>query len=321
MNSENTKSNDPLQLQQMIIFLKAELAKYKYEVKKYKDSYHYSVIENLEQENSQLTNEKNELSEELYKLKQELVKQTNDHKKNALLLEMNGKRYTTSINTLWKTKTDVQPINKQLTEVVKKLKDGANTNQYWYRKHDRQVSSFHKKLADNKTTIKQLEYKLFELIQETNKQVHFQIEKLDNTIKERTESEEMRQHLLQEIEGKNNAIWKLQHEIVELKEQNAKQSDAISELEKSLNQKSEDHVGIDSFSLTSTPTIDIETLTQLDHQIKELLVKSLDYELKLDAKLLIINSLEHKLDQLSVEIDGIKVFNVGNRVLERRREN
>ena len=68
MNSEYIKNKDPLQLQQMIIFLKAELAKYKQEVKKYHDSYHYSLAEKLEQENIQLVNEKNMLSEELHAL-------------------------------------------------------------------------------------------------------------------------------------------------------------------------------------------------------------------------------------------------------------
>ncbi len=92
VNSENIKNNDPLQLQQMIIFLKAELAKYKYEVKKYQDSYHYSVVENLEQENIQLTNEKNELAEELVKLNQEFEKRASDYKGPVQLQGMQGQK-------------------------------------------------------------------------------------------------------------------------------------------------------------------------------------------------------------------------------------
>lgn len=316
VNGEYIKNNDPLQLQQMIIFLKAELAKYKYEVKKYQDSYHYSLAEKLEQENIQLTNEKNELSKELYKLNQDFERQSSDYKKYVQLAGLKGKRYITSIDTVWKTKTDLQPINKQLTEVIKKLKDGVNTNQYWYRKHDRQVSSFHKKLADNKTTIEQLEFKLVDIIYATNKQVHSQIEKLDSTNKERSQVEEIRQHLLKDIEEKNNTIGKLQHEIVELKEQNKKQNDAVRIREENVNQKNDLQAGIDSLTSKSTPTIDTETLMQLDRQIKELLVKSLDYEEKFDAKLLIINDLEHKLNQLTVEIENSKVFSVEERVLE-----
>ena len=490
MNGENIKNNDPLQLQQIIIFLKAELAKHKSEVKKYQDSYHYSVVENLEQENLQLTNEKKELAEELVKLNQEFEKRISNYKEPVQLQGMQGKWYTTSIDSLQKTRTDLLPISKQLTEVINKLKDGVNTDQHRYKKHDKQVSSIHKKLANNKTTIAQLENKLVDLIQETNKQVHIQMEKLDSTNKVRAQYEKVKQHLIKEIEEKNNAILKLQHEIVNLKEQNEKhseataieeksltnkttiaqletklidliqetnkqvhiqmekldstnkvraqyekarqhfikeieeknsiigklqheivnlkvqnekhseaiaieernlttkttieqlenklvdliqeenkqvhshlekldiankertqsekvrqrllieledknntigklqheisnlkeqtekQNDAIVILEKNLNQKNDSQVGIDLIPSTSTHTIDTETLMQLDHQIKELLVKSLDYEKKLDAKLLIVNTLEHKLNQLTVEIDDIKVFSVEKRVLE-----
>ncbi|NYF26356.1 hypothetical protein [Sporosarcina sp. JAI121] len=488
MNSEKIKNNDPLQLQQMIIFLKAELAKYKSEVKKYQDSYHYSVVENLELENIQLTKEKKDLAEELVKLNQEFEKRASDYKGPFQLQGIQGKRYITSIDTFQKTKTDLLPISKQLTEVINKLKDGANTDQQRYKKHDRQVTSLHKKLANNKTTIEQLEYTLVDLIQETNKQVHSQLEKLDIANKERTQSEKVKQRLLIELEEKNNTIGKLQHEISNLKEQNEKQTEAIAIGEKSLNykttieqleyklvdlilkenkqvhshlekldidnkertrsekekqhllieleeknntigklqheisnlkeqnkkhtdviaieeknlnnkatieqleyklvdfiqeankqlyiqikkldstkkeraqyekmrkhsiieieeknniigklqreisdlkeqnkkhsdaialvgkdrnQKSDSQSGPDTLTSISTPSIDSEALIQLDHQIKELLAKSVDYEEKLDEKLLIINSLEHKLDQLTVEIDGIDVFGTEGRV-------
>ena len=47
----------------------------------------------------------------------------------------------------------------------------------------------------NKTTIAQLENKLVDFIQEENKQVHSQLEKLDIANKERTQSEKVRQRL------------------------------------------------------------------------------------------------------------------------------
>jgi hypothetical protein len=237
MNSENIKNNDPIQLQQIIIFLKAELAKHKYEVKKYQDSYHYSVVENLEQENIQLTNEKKELAEELVKLNQEFEKRTSEYKESIHLQEMEREKYIASIDILRKTKTDLGPVNKQLTEVIKKMKDGVNTNQYWYLKHDKQVTSFHKRLGDNKTSIEQLEYKLVDLIQEENKQVHSQLEKLDIANKERTQSEKVRQRLLIELEEKNNTIGKLQHEIADLKEQNEKYAEDMAIEERNLKNK------------------------------------------------------------------------------------
>ncbi|MER2060731.1 MAG: hypothetical protein ABTA16_18095, partial [Niallia sp.] len=237
MNSEKIKNNDPLQLQQMIIFLKAELAKYKSEVKKYQDSYHYSVVENLELENIQLTKEKKDLAEELVKLNQEFEKRASDYKVPFQLQGIQGKRYITSIDTFQKTKTDLLPISKQLTEVINKLKDGANIDQQRYKKHDRQVTSLHKKLANNKTTIEQLEYTLVDFIQETNKQINSKLEKLGIAKKERNQSEKVKQRLLIELEEKNNTIGKLQHEISNLKEQNEKQTEAIAIEEKSLNYK------------------------------------------------------------------------------------
>ncbi|MBE1556786.1 hypothetical protein [Sporosarcina limicola] len=317
MNSEYIKNNDPLQLQQMIIFLKAELAKYKYEVEKYKDGYHYSLVEELEQENLQLTNEKNELSEELYKLNQEFEKRTRDYKESVHSHEMQRKKYVTSIDALRKTKTDLRPINKQLSEVIKKLKVGFNTDQYRNRKHDRQVTLLHKKLSDNKTTIEQLEYKLVDLIQEANKQVHTQIEKLDVTNNERIQSEKVSQYLLKEIEEKNDAIMKLQKEISDLKEQNEKNNNTSTLVEKSLSQMHAIQAGMTSCSSTDTPTVHSETFMQVEHQMKNVLAQSLDYEEKLGAKLLILNDLELKLENLTEEIADIKVLNLGGKILRK----
>lgn len=307
MNSDNIKINDPLQLQQMIIFLKAELVKYQSEVKKYHTGFHYSVIEKLEQENEQLTDEKNELSEELYRLNKELIKRTIDYQEQIHLHEMQNKEYSTSIDVLQKTKTDLQTTNQQLTTAIKKLKDGFNANQYKSRKNDRQVSALHRKLTDSKMTIEQLEPKLVDLIQDAHKQLVSQIEKLDTTKQERDQSDNVKQHLLQEIAEKNNTIEKIQLELSELKEQNGK---LIADNKPS--PKNDIPPAIAPFS----STIDSKTLTQLDHQIKKLLVQSVDYEKELDAKLLVLHALDHELSQLSAEIDTIKIFSIGGKFLK-----
>ena len=75
------------------------------------------------------------------------------------------------------------------------------------------------------------------LIQETNKQVHSQLGKLDIANKERTQSEKVRQRLQIELEEKNNTIGKLQHEIANLKERNEKHTEAIATEEKNLENK------------------------------------------------------------------------------------
>ena len=181
-------------------------------------------------------------------------------------------------------------------------------------KHTEAIAIEEKNL-NNKTTIEQLENKLVDLIQEENKQVHSQLEKLDIANKERTESEKVRQRLLIEVEEKNNAIGKLQHDILDLKGQIKKHTEPIVIVEKNLNQKNDSQTGIESLSSTTTPTIDTETLMQLDHQIKEILAKSLDYEEKLDAKFFVINTLEKKLDMLTVEIEGVKIPGVEDQEL------
>ena len=58
MNSKESKMKDPTQLQQKIIFFKAELAKYKAKIDDYENNYHYSQLKLLKQENLKLKEEK-----------------------------------------------------------------------------------------------------------------------------------------------------------------------------------------------------------------------------------------------------------------------
>ena len=92
VNSENIRNNDSQQLEQTIIFLKAELAKYKNEVKKDQDGYHYSLAEKLAHDNEQLTDEKNELTEDLFRLNKELVKRTSEYKERIQLHEIQSQK-------------------------------------------------------------------------------------------------------------------------------------------------------------------------------------------------------------------------------------
>ena len=252
MNSENIKNNDPIQLKQMIIFLKAELTKYEHKVKEYKDSYHYSVIENLEQENAQLTKENNDLRKQLH--------------------EMQRERYSPSVDAIWKTKTEWLPVNKQLNGVMKKLKDATDTNQTSHRKQERQITSLHKKVAAQKSSLEQFESRLVIFIQKATNQLHNQIENVSITHEERLRFEELRRRLLKKIEEKNIIIEKLQQEIVDMQEQN---------------KISEDSIVMAVFKSESARTS--KMLLHLEHQMKKVLAKSLDSEEKWEAKL---NALE-----------------------------
>jgi hypothetical protein len=288
VNSENLKNNDPLQLQQIIIFLKAELGKYKGEVNKYKESDYYSLAEKFKQENVQLIKEKNELSEQLVKLNEEFERRTSDYEEGIHLHEIQIRKYINSIDTLRKTRTDLGSMNEQFTVVINKLND-----------------SIHRQTAVNKTTMGQLEYRLVNLIQEAINLTSSQIEKVDITNKERLHSEKVRQHLLNEIEEKNNTIRKLQLEVTDLKERNEKHNEDMPIVEKNLDKKNNIQADCDILSSSTTPTIDFETLMQLELQIKEILGQSLNYKEKLEAKLLVMDALELKLDRLTVEIDEI----------------
>ena len=265
MNMEQIKNNDPGQLKQMIIYLKAELTKYEQKVKEYENSFHYSIVENLEQENAKLTKEKNELAKKLRDTKRV--------------------KYTTTADKMRETRTDWLPVNKQLHEMVKKINDNVNTEKNRYLNHELQIASLEKEFADYKSTIEQIETRLVEFIQKSANRVHTQIEDLTIMKEERLHFEETRQRLLKEIEGKNNLIEKLQQEIIDVKEQKKVHNATI---------KCEDDIAS-------------ELLLQVEHQIKEVLAKSVEYEEDLDAKLAIIHALEHNLDQLTAEIDGINV--------------
>ena len=239
-----------------------------------------------------------QLENKLVDFIQEENKQVHAHLKE---LDIANKERTQSEKVRQRLLLEIEEKN----NTIGKLQDEISNLKVQNEKHSEAIAIKEKNLT-NKTIIAQLENKLVDFIQEENKQVHAHLKKLDIARKERAQSEKVRQRLLLEIKEKNNTIGKLQLEISNLKQQNDKHNKAITMLEKNLNQKNESQPGIDSLSSTTTPTIDPETLIQLDHQIKEIVAKSLDYEEKLDAKLLIVNTLGQKLDQLTDEIDGIK---------------
>lgn len=286
MDSENLKTNDPLQLQQIIGLLKTELAKYKAEVNKYKNSNYYFLAGKFEQENVQLTKEKNELSQRLVKLKEEFERRTSYYEERIRLQEIEIRKYSNSLDALRKTKTDLQSMDEQFNEMTNTLN-----------------ASIHQQLEANKTAVGQLEHKLVNLVQEGMNLLTSQIEKVEVTTKDRLHSEKVMQHLLDEIEEKNNIIKKLQLEVTDLKEKNEKYNEDIPTVEKSLDIKNDSQADGDILSSSPTPTIDFETLVQLELQIKEILDQAFIYKEKLKAKLLVIDALELKLNQLIAEID------------------
>jgi len=232
--SENIRHNNSQQLEQTIIYLKAELAKYKNEIHKVQGDYYYSLAENLAYDNEQITAEKNELTEDLFRLNKELVKRTSEYKERIHSYEIQSKKQSDTIDAFQQTKSVL-------------------------------------------AMIEQLEYRLANQLSITNQ--------------ERSESDKVKQYLLQEIDEKNNMIKQLRHELSVIQEQ-------YDEL----------------VAKNDTPMIDTETLRQVDHQIKKILSQSFEYEEQLAAKLITLHTLEHKIAQLTVEIDEIKIFGVSGQI-------
>ena len=272
MNSEYIKNHDPLQLQQMIIFLKAELAKYKQEAQKYKDSYHYSLVERFTEENEQLLHENKMLMEKLHKVSEAFDKQSIKYHE----LEAKNKEHIATINSLQTTKIDLQTINTQLTEVIYQLKNKPTPPPSKNRKHDKQIAALHSKIGHYQTTIEKLESRLIQLLQEVHQQWLTQVEM---TSHERNQYETRQQQLVQEIEEKNTMIDNLQHELVNVKRQ----------------------------QIDITPAID-----ELDQQIAKLLAQSIAYEQQLNAKSLVLNTLEQQVDQLTLDINPLTASPIKN---------
>ena len=123
VENDIVKNNDPIQLQQMIIFLRAELAKYKNEVKRLRDSDYYSLVLRFERENIKLTNQKKELSMELLKLKRDFEKAAQNYYDHVQTIEKHKKKQISSIEALLKEKEELRAENKLLKETLKNKQD------------------------------------------------------------------------------------------------------------------------------------------------------------------------------------------------------
>ncbi|WP_156450463.1 hypothetical protein [Sporosarcina sp. HYO08] len=246
MNSEYIKNSDPIQLQQMIIFLRAELAKYKHEVKKHKDDdYYYSLVEQLEQENSQLKKEQKVLKQKYYKSMKEFKVEANAYQEKIQTYEVQRKKYITSIHKLRNSANDVQLIHKQLAELTKQVEVALERNADRGENQGEQFSSLHEQLNIQHTAIEQFENKLLLLIHNKLEQTHEQIETLRLSNEGQLQIEKDRQ-LSQVIELKNRKIEELEETISNLSKQSEqlkndrtrKQDEQVSTLNEQLSRQS-----------------------------------------------------------------------------------
>jgi len=161
MDNDIVKNSDPLQLQQMIIFLRAELAKYKNEVKRLRDSDYYTLVLRLERENIQLTRLRKDLSMELLKLKRDFDKELEAYDEEIQKRELQRKKQIASIESLLKELNVLRAENKLLKDSIEKSNEDTNYQSI--------INSLDKRLNDFTTVTGQQMESIVETIEKTSR--------------------------------------------------------------------------------------------------------------------------------------------------------
>ncbi|MFJ6209475.1 hypothetical protein [Lysinibacillus sp. NPDC092081] len=265
MDNDIVKNNDPIQLQQMVIFLRAELAKYKNEVKRLRDSDYYSLVLRLERENVQLAKQKKELSMELLKQKRDHERKTKTYYDDIQAREIQKKKQLSSIEGLLKELEELRAENKLIKESLKFTKD--------------ELLSMNSD-ANYKTTVDVLENKLNVFARNISQQMKTIIEAIEKSHLEQANSDNLNKHLAKEIEEKSSDIAKLSEELADVKKH--------------------------SLSLSGKTKMNPEFLTHLDAQVNKVLAQSMDFEKQLNHKFRLLEDLDHKLNELTIEINTDK---------------
>jgi len=263
VDNDIVKNNDPVQLQQMIIFLRAELAKYKNEVKRLRDSDYYSLVLRLERENVQLTKQKKELSMELLKQKRDHERKIKTYYDDIQAREIQKKKQLSSIESLLKELEELRAENKLIKETLKSTKDeflSVNSD------------------VNYKILVDGLENKLNVFTRDISQQMKTMMEAIERSRVEQTNSDNLNKHLAKEIEEKSTEIERL------------------SDIKKH------------SFSLNGKTMMNPEVLLNLDVQVNKVLAQSMDFEKQLNHKLRLLDDLEHKLNELTIEINTNKTL-------------
>ncbi len=197
MDNDIVKNNDPLQLQQMIIFLRAELAKYKNEVKRLRDSDYYALVLRLERENIQLTRLRKDLSMELLKLKRDFDKELEAYDEELQKRELQRKKQIASIESLLKELSELRAENKLLKENIDVSIEETN--------YKSMMEALDKRLND------------FTIV--TGGQMERILETIEQSYRNKVEMDSLYEQLVKELETKNLEIEKLTNEIKGYKNQ------------------------------------------------------------------------------------------------------
>lgn len=213
MDNQSIKNTDPIQLQQMIIFLRAELAKYKNEINRLRDSDYYSLVLRLERENVQLSKRNKELSMDRLKWKRTVERNAKAYAEELQRKENQRKKHISSIDALLKKIEHLRVDNKRLLQ----------TNQATY---DELVTLKRDLVTHDKRILENLENQLNTYTKETNEKMTAILEVIqhhaDNNVHD---------YLVKELAERNNEITRLSVELATIKRENT----ALSSDENSVN--------------------------------------------------------------------------------------
>ena len=199
MNMEYIKNNDPIQLQQMIIFLKAELDKNEQKVQAYENSYHHSVLDSLEQENEQLIKEKKELKQKLR--------------------EAQKKKDRLHAQTLFNTKNAWFPLYKQFSKIEKQIQEKTLSQDQNRGNLEQEIVFIQKEFVEYKAILEQIEVKIINYIQKLTQQVHTEIKNVSFSNEEHFQLKKNEEQLREKLAKQKSEIVQLQNKIRQLEEE------------------------------------------------------------------------------------------------------
>jgi len=268
----------------------------------------------IEKENQETTL-KNENSKILLKM-QKVEKEFQAEKMSRETQEKKIYTLQQEIDNITKDKQQIELYNKELDYSLKdnivKL-ERYETSDIMLREKIASLESVNKSITEQLKEIKNVNYDLESIntnLQIENKSLSMKNNNLEVQLKELKEHND---HFLTKMETliqQNENYFTLsesnkKHESKLIQIQNIQQH-ILTTIEKLQGNFSSLIPRISSLHLDQLDNSDLSVLLHLENQFKKILEYSLDYEGKIDAKTILINELEIKLDEFTKEIDMMK---------------
>ncbi|MBX0359338.1 hypothetical protein [Halobacillus sp. Nhm2S1] len=181
---------DPIQLQQKLIYYRAELDKYKKKVKDYQDNYHYSQLEKLKVENEELQEKIEQWNHEESVLNGELTRRIQGFEERVNRYEEQEEKYKTEIKDWQNRAIGWSHKEKELSGKVQDLEGGLGETRRRLFQSQRDLSMLQRSYAEiqqklqivteAKAEAEEEVKKLKEYLADTKKNFSLEIDKLEN---------------------------------------------------------------------------------------------------------------------------------------------